>query len=387
MESPRVWIWTDAPGADAAAVLQAAGVSSRRLTSDHTPPPEAATCALAIVDGAPDDAAGRRLGAALRYRSAECPFPILYLAASPNGRRAALTAGADVCLARPFDDDELVAQVRALLHLGETQQRLLAQAAEARHVNRRLQQAHQRIDGELELARRIQQSFLPQTLPDVPHLSLAVHYRPCGRVGGDFYDVFRLDENHLGLYVADAMGHGVPASLLTIYLKKGVRPKDINGREYRLVPPNEVLGRLNREMIEQRLLENTFITMTYLLVNFREGTVRFARAGHPLPLHLPAAGAPAQWSTPGPILGVCESAFPTQTQTLHAGDKLLLYTDGIDTVRFGDEARRAEPIGMRRSASRLAGAHFVDALAGDLLRQPELSDDFTCWQQSGARGK
>jgi sigma-B regulation protein RsbU (phosphoserine phosphatase) len=378
MESPRVWIWSDAVSDDVNAALFAAGVSARPLAADHASPPDAAPCALAIVDGRPDDAAGRRLGPALRARTAECPFPILYLATYPATRRAALAAGADACLIRPFEDEELVAQVRALLHLGETQQRLLAQAVEARHVNRRLQQAHQRVDAELELARRIQQSFLPQSLPDVPPARLAVHYRPCGRVGGDFYDVFRLDESHLGFYVADAMGHGVPASLLTIFLKKGVRPKDINGRDYRLVPPDEVLARLNREMIEQKMLENTFITMAYMLLDVREGSVRFARAGHPMPLHLPAGGAPTQWTSPGPILGVCESTFPTHSHALRPGDKVLLFTDGIDAVRFGDQAPGVPSLSACAARHRdLPVRNFVDALAGDLLRQGELSDDFT----------
>lgn len=380
MESPRIWLWAEADSGDndPAAALAAAGLGVRRLHPEQTPPPEAAGCALAIVDGWPDDGAPRRLGPALQARTAESLFPILYLAASGTGRSAALAAGADACLARPFGEEELVAQARALLRIGETQQRLLAQANEARHVNRRLQQAHQRVDAELELARRIQQSFLPPSMPEVPKARLAVQYRPCGRVGGDFYDVFRLDENHLGFYIADAMGHGVPASLLTIFLKKGVRPKDISGRDYRLVPPSEVLARLNREMIEQKMLENTFITMAYGLLNFREGTLQLARAGHPLPLHLPASGTATPWSTPGPILGVCESEFPTQTQTLRPGDKVLLHTDGIDSVSFQDQ-----PPGTP-SLLACAGRHrdlpvrnFVDAVVADLLRPAELADDFT----------
>src|SRR5207237_6088392 len=142
---------------------------------------------------------------------------------------------------------------QAFLRIKDVHDRLADKSAEVHRVNKRLQQAYQQIDQELELAQRIQLSFLPQTLPDVPQVRFAVRYLLCGRVGGDFYDVFRLDERHVGLYVADAMGHGVPASLLTIFVKKGVKTKEVSGQQYRLVPPDEVLFRLNRALIDKQL--------------------------------------------------------------------------------------------------------------------------------------
>ena len=96
-----------------------------------------------------------------------------------------------------------------------------------------------------------------------------------GRVGGDFYDVFRLDKI-TSVSTWPTMGHGVPASLLTIFVKKGVRPKEVFGKEYRLVPPGEVLGRLNKELIDQQLSDTPFITMAYGLFNHREGVLQLA---------------------------------------------------------------------------------------------------------------
>src|SRR5262249_19611318 len=157
----------------------------------------------------------------------------------------------------------------------------------------------QQIDQELELARRVQLSFLPQSFPDVPECRFAVHYGLRGKVGGDLYDVFRLDESHLGFYVADVVGHGVAASLLTIFVKEGVRAKDVIGPQSRLVPPGEVLQRLNRELIAQALSEAPFITMVYALLDHRPGTLQFARAGHPHPLYLPREGPPQLWRVEG----------------------------------------------------------------------------------------
>src|SRR5262245_29469445 len=132
---------------------------------------------------------------------------------------------------------ELLDQVRDLLRIKERHDELVAKTAEVQHVHKRLQTAYQQIDRELELARRIQESFLPRSLPELPRLRFAAAFKPQGHVGGDFYDVFRLDEHHVAFYVADAMGHGVPASLLTIFIKQTVKPKEIVGSDYRLAPP------------------------------------------------------------------------------------------------------------------------------------------------------
>src|SRR5581483_4339325 len=151
------------------------------------------------------------------------------------------------------------------------------------------------------------------------------------QVGGDFYDVFRLDERHVGFYVADAMGHGVPASLLTVFLKKAVQPKEVSGTSYRLVPPDEVLARLNRDLIAQGLADLPFITMVYGLLDCQSGGVDIARAGHPYPVYLPRVGEPESWESPGTLLGVFEAEYPVLRRQLHPGDKLLVFTDGLPT--------------------------------------------------------
>src|SRR5207247_2647987 len=262
------------------------------------------------------------------------------------------------------------AQVHACRRIRDMHERLAAKSSEVQRINRRLQQAYQQIDQELELARRLQVSFLPQRLPEVPPARFAVHYLLCGQVGGDFYDVFRLDENHVGFYVADAMGHGVPASLLTIFVKKSVRAKEISGRNYRLISPSEVLLRLNRDLVEQHIPDLPFITMIYVLFDCRDGTLQFSRAGHPYPLYVPNVGKPALWQMEGSLLGVFDTKYRLQSQQLKAGDKLLLYTDGMDGASFEDH-----PVGL---ASLLAGAErfrdlpideMVERLASDLFTQ------------------
>jgi phosphoserine phosphatase RsbU/P len=346
-----------------------------------TPDPDRlAEYRLVIVEGTGCRPAAVDLCRRFRGRLDEAVLPLVFVTDDhgPETRLASFEAGADACLLRPFAPGELLAQVRALLRIKETHDRLAEKTAEVHRINKRLQQAYQQIDQELELAQRIQASFLPQSLPEVPRVRFAVKYLLCGRVGGDFYDVFRLDERHVGLYVADAMGHGVPASLLTIFVKKGIRAKEVFGKQYRLVPPGDVIGRLNQDLIEQKLSENPFITMVYALLDHETGALQFARAGHPYPLFIPKEGPLELWQQEGLLLGVVNASFATTTHTLRPGDKVLLYSDGIDTATFEGAPPGAQSLLACAERHRaLPAGPFVDRLARDLFGATEHPDDLT----------
>jgi len=378
---PRVLLCADEPAAvaDVRPLLEAA--RCHVVWHPLTPPdPETADLHLVLIDGSQKSVEALQCCRRLRGRLGEGFLPILYVAGdpSPAARVAPFEAGADTYLLRPFAPGELLAQVRAFLRIKEMHDRLAEKTAEVHRINRRLQQAYGQIDAELELARRIQMSFLPQSLPDVAGAHFAVHYSLCGRVGGDFYDIFRLDETTVGLYVADAMGHGVPASLLTIFVKKGVRAKEVFGRQYRLVPPGEVLARLNHDLVEQAMADHPFITMVYALYNHREQTLSFARAGHPYPLHVPRHGPPRLWQVEGSLLGVFETTFPMQTQQLRLGDKLVLHSDGIDGASFeGHPAGRESLLACAARHRELPIDDLVATLARDLFGKGSQPDDLT----------
>jgi sigma-B regulation protein RsbU (phosphoserine phosphatase) len=379
--APRILLCAghEAGAGDIRGLLEQAGHEVRCHTVNGTDPQDVAGYHLVVLDGSRGGAAVqfcRRLRAGL----ADGFVPILFLTEdpSPAARLAGLEGGADTYLLRPFEPRELLAQVQAFLRIKHVHDRLAEKTAEVHRINKRLQQAYQQIDQELELASRIQMSFLPQTLPEVPGVRFAVHFLLCGRVGGDFYDVFRLDEQHVGLYVADAMGHGVPASLLAMFAKKGIRAKEIFGKQYRLVPPGEVLGRLNRELVEQALAEHPFITIAYVLLNVTDGTLQFARAGHPYPLYLPREGEPELWQVQGSLLGVFDTAFPVQTNQVRPGDKVVLYSDGVDTAIFDGRPPGADSLLACAAQHReLPIQEFIPAMARDLFGQNGPSDDLT----------
>jgi sigma-B regulation protein RsbU (phosphoserine phosphatase) len=360
-------------------LLEQAGhaVACANLLPDGVQP--ALDSSLVIVDGSGNAPTAHALCGHLHGHIGEAFVPILFVS-DPGGaaRLAGLESGADACLARPFVARELLALVRSLLRIKDRHDRLAEKTAEVSLVHKRLQAAYHQIDQELQLASRIQESFLPQSLPDLPEVRFAVHYRPCGHVGGDFYDVSRLDERHVGFYVADAMGHGIPASLLTIFVKRGVRAKEIHGHEYRLVPPGEVLGRLNRDLIDQALSETPFITMAYCLLNFADGTLSFSRSGHPYPLYLPREGPAELWQLEGTLLGVFDTDYKVRTERLRPGDKLLLYTDGIDAACFEKQLPGTPSLLACADRHRnLPIQELVGRVARDLFHQTRQADDLT----------
>ena len=375
----RILLAGDPAPPDVQPALEAAGFAITATGVTGIDPAEAARSQAVIMA-----VAARNLGSAQavcrrwRIEFGEQYVPVIWLAGEGVSAAAGLDSGADVVLLLPVAPDHLIAQVKALLRVGHLHIRLAGRAAEAQHVNQRLQQAYAQIDGDLDLTRRIHRNFLPRSLPEVGSARFGVCYRPRSRVGGDFYDVARLDEDHVAIYVADAMGRGLPASsLLSIFVKKSVTGKEILGRSYRLLPPGEVLDRLNRDLVGLSLPEPPFVTMTYVQLNCRDGGLTFARAAHPHPLYIPTDSDPVYWHAAGTLLGVFEAEYPVQQRQLRSGDKLLLYTDGVHPTATGPGGPNDPLVESAKRHRGLAPQPFVDQLARDLLEESRHPEDFT----------
>jgi serine phosphatase RsbU (regulator of sigma subunit) len=285
-------------------------------------------------------------------------------------------AGADAVISVTQPLEVTLAQLKSLLRIQFHSQRLSVRAAEAGQLHQRLQQAYQQMDQDLELTRRIHRGFLPQVKPRIGSLNFAVNYRPRSRIGGDFYDILRLDEHHVGIYLADAMGTGLPASsLLSIFVKRSLQPKEIRGNSYRLLPPDEILSQLNRELVGLQLAEPPFVTLVWVQIDSRDGLLHFARAAHPHPLYVPREGAIEYWHAPGTLLGVFEADFPTQKVQLQPGDKLLLFSDGVhspsanlleDPLVLASREYRDFPLDT-----------FVENVSNSILKRTRSQEDFT----------
>jgi sigma-B regulation protein RsbU (phosphoserine phosphatase) len=185
---------------------------------------------------------------------------------------------------------------------------------------------------QLEMAGRVQRNFLPSRLPNSERFRFAALFRPAEWVSGDIYDARRLDETHIGFYIADAVGHSMPAALLTIFIKQAMVMRQTYDHTWQIFPPKQVIGNLNLQMIEQELQGCLFSTACYFLLNDETMEARWARAGHPYPI-LIRDGMPKLLESRGGLLGVFEQTqFEEKSVQLCPGDKLLLYSDGAEPL-------------------------------------------------------
>lgn len=232
----------------------------------------------------------------------------------------------------------------------------LALSLQARMLQARTEALYRRSE---YTARTLQQSLLPAVIPDVPSCELAIRFAPAGAgdlVGGDFYDVFAVGDEHWAVVIGDVCGKGPQAAAVTAMARWTLR--SFAGS---LRPPADVLRSLNDAMLRQDL-GGRFITIAYALlsVSASEARVTVACAGHPPALFVSDAGEAAPLGAQGDLLGIWPEIRLEQVDLrLGAGDSLVLYTDGV-TDQGPGAARSPEQVirdlGSEPSASALADA-------------------------------
>lgn len=251
-----------------------------------------------------------------------------------------------------------------------TQAYLELQAAQAQLVEK------ERLERELEIARNMQLSVLPPALPQQPGIELGALIHPARAVGGDFYDVFPLGEQRLGIVVGDVCDKGVPAALFMMRTYSLLR-----ARIGRRSAPAQVLHAVNRHLI-RRNPGGMFVTLLYGILDAASGRFSYARAGHPSPFMLDARQQAAGVAQAG---GQPLGLWPTprldvQDLTIPAGGLLLLFSDGLSdalaqegvhtTLQGICAAATSEP---QANAQSICERIWQDAVAGSGAGQP---DDF-----------
>jgi len=236
----------------------------------------------------------------------------------------------------------------------------------------------ERLERELQLAHEIQETFLPEHLPDLPGWELAVTWRAARQVAGDFYDVFELPGRRLGLVIADVADKGMPAALFMALTRTLMRAA--SAEEY---SPADALKRVNNLLVPDAQ-HGMFVTGLYAIVSLETGKVVYANAGHHPPLVLRSDARDLQQLERGETaLGVLKDVeFREHVHTLAAEESMILYTDGVVEAlspggMFYGEERLLDVIRAHRgSSAREILSTVLDSVAAFVGDNPP-SDDLT----------
>ncbi len=202
----------------------------------------------------------------------------------------------------------------------------------------------ERMEHELQLAHDIQTSILPTGLPETEAFAFGAMLKPARAVGGDFYDVFEISPNQIGILIGDVADKGVPSALVMAQTHALLYAEAIRG-----AAPIEVLANANRQMLRLNK-SGLFVTAIYGIINLDSRMLSYARAGHEIPYMIrPGQEAKALPKNVGQPLGLFdEPIFDLQQIDMRAGTRVLLYTDGAadmhnqDEIQFGLERLRQE---------------------------------------------
>jgi serine phosphatase RsbU (regulator of sigma subunit) len=232
---------------------------------------------------------------------------------------------------------------------------------------------------ELEIATKIQLSFLPERFDVCPQVDVLGAFRPAKEVGGDFYDVFRLGDHHLAVTIADVSGKGVPAAFFMAVSRTLLRAvSQINAE------PAECIARLN-DLLSIDNRESMFVTLFYAVIDTRSGQMTYTNAGHNPPYLLRADGRiEALPSSHCTALGMMEGLPYTQQEAvLTRGDALFLFTDGV-TEAFNPAGEMFGETGLEALLGTIGGLpvaeipqRAIDAVKAFEDGGPQ-SDDITC---------
>ena len=239
-----------------------------------------------------------------------------------------------------------------------------------------------RLDHDLEIARDIQRVLLPAEPPSVNGFEISGINVPARQVSGDYFDYIKVDEDRLGVAIADVSGKGVPASLIMAICRSVLRSQAAQNPS-----PADVLRKVNRQLYPD-IKEDMFISMAYLILDHARNGVTLARAGHDAPLlYKRASQTVTPLKPPGMVVGIdsgnvfdrITGDFPVP---LERDDCLVLYTDGVtealdtDGNEFGVERTIQSVRASADNGAQAIIARLIDDLRNFVGSHPQ-NDDIT----------
>lgn len=331
------------------------GLQQLRVSTSFWPLPaalndglrNAGDAVLIVADSAAPDIVSRL--EVLLDRLAERPRPTLLVVLNgPLTRKPAPPALLPLVTAIDPQAPELIAKLTTLLELRGSFAALTAVGDEVRAQHEQLQTRYR---DQLRVASLVQRELTAPALTRVGPVRFHSLFRPAEAVSGDVLELAHLDEHRVGFFLADASGHGLPAAMLTMFIRRA-----LHANEHRTTAspsPAATLERLNEDLCRSNLSECPYVAAICGVLDIRTLELRFARAGAPYPLIRTTSGVVALRRSEGSVLGVRPGAhFEIEHVQLAPGDSFLAYSDGLDRV-----------MRPHMAAERLAGAFQQAALA------------------------
>jgi len=281
-------------------------------------------------------------------RSADIPIIFLSAKAEKEDKIKGLELGGVDYVTKPFDRREVLARAKAQLKIRNLTNELIL-------ANKNLIIKQERIDEDLKAGGEIQRSLISINPPETENIDVVWRFMPCQKIGGDIFNILRLDKDHWAIYMLDVSGHGITSAMIAVSVSQMLQPrvgflpkKTIeNPPHYKIVNPAEVLDAMDKEYPIERF--GKFFTISYCILNVKDGTLRYSNAGHPPPILLHRDGTLELLKEGGTIIGMGGLLpFEEGEKKLHFGDKLFLYTDGIveyqntDGLFYGEDRFFAE---------------------------------------------
>ena len=233
----------------------------------------------------------------------------------------------------------------------------------------------ERLDQELKVARKIQESILPKEIPVIPGWVINAFWKPARAVGGDFYDFFVFPDNQLGIVVADVTDKGIPAAIVMATSRTLLRAS-----AERLLAPGDVLKRVN-DLLFPDIPSNMFVTCFYAVLNLLDGTFRYANAGHNPP-YLCHGEQVVELRARGMPLGLMPGMSYEQKEAhIASGDRVLLFSDGLveahnaEREMYGEHRVQVELAEQKENGDLIT--YFLKELAKFTGPEAEQEDDVT----------
>jgi sigma-B regulation protein RsbU (phosphoserine phosphatase) len=264
----------------------------------------------------------------------------------------AMQRGVGDFVEKPWVNARLLEILKTQIEKGRASRESQKNSVETARAQNQIATQLQQRENEIEEARGIQQGFLPREIPQLEGFTISTAWQPARVVGGDYYDIVRLEPQALGICIADVAGKGMPAALLMSNLQAAFRGLAATAPE-----PDVLCERLN-SLVCQNISTGRFITLFYAQLDGNTRTLKYVNAGHNAPIVVRQDGSHARLAEGGGVLGIfVDQKFTSGTHTLEPGDRIVLFTDGISEAANAD----LEEFGEKR---------LVDLMLEDAGLQP-----------------